>query len=118
MNAFMIGQITPQVAIISKEPVMELLMVIGQEAGIQPALTDPAMGRSQESDIDAAMEELAGQDPSDDPAEAMMMMTGEEEGDMNTPPLGIMAPPPQEDGMDMMAMMVPPEDEELLQEDV
>ena len=124
MNSFMMGQITPQVAIVSKEPVMELLMLIAQEAEVQPIVSDPSIGRNQETQIDAAMEELAGQAPPDD------AMAEEEESVPS--PMGIMAPPPEEEMM--MAMgeggeeelmdtgeMMPPlesADEELLLEDV
>ena len=120
MNSFMMGQITPQVAIISKEPVMELLMLIAQEAEVQPVVSDPSIGRNEETQIDAAMEELAGQAPPDD----MMAEEGEESV---PPPMGMMAPPSEEEDM-MMAEelmdtgeMMPPlagSDEELLLEDV
>jgi hypothetical protein len=119
MNSFMMGQITPQVAIISKEPVMELLMLIAQEAEVQPVLSDPSIGRNEETQIDAAMEELAGQAPPDD----MMAEEGEESV---PPPMGMMAPPPEEDMMMAEEVMdtgevMPPlagADEELLLEDV
>lgn len=97
MNSFMMGQITPQVAIIVKQPLMEAIMLVAQEAGVQPLVSDPSVGRTESTQIEQTLMELANEE---DQAPEMMAMAGEEEG-MDDRPSGMMAPPPD----DEMAMM-------------
>ena len=118
MNSFMMGQITPQVAIISKDPIIELLMVIAQEAGVQPVLSDPSVSRTEETQIDAAMAELANQEAPGDATTPMMMAGGEEVAVEAAPHAGIMAPPSGDDGIGGGMMPMMPLDEELPLEDV
>jgi len=95
MNAFMIGQISPQVAIISKDPIMELLMVIAQEAGITPVIQDPAMGRAEETQIDEAMARISnnGADATLDPKEVAPRKLDEVGEAPYAGGSGMMAPP-------------------------
>ncbi len=106
------------VAIISKDPIIELLMVIAQEAGVQPVLSDPSVSRTEEPQIDAAMSELATQEAPGDATTTMMMAGGEEVAVEAAPHAGIMAPPSGDDGIGGGMMPMMPLDEELPLEDV
>ena len=112
MNSFMMGQITPQVAIIVTQPLIEAVMLIAQEAGVQPIISDPSVSRTEDSQIVQVLAEIAAE--SGQAPEAMDMMAGEE--DMEGRPSGMMAPPPDDEMLMMDSgeeAMMPMEDASL-----
>jgi len=97
MNSFMMGQISADTAIVSKEPVTDLVLLIAQEGDITPARRDATADGQNAIRIEQAMASIADEEGSE---EGMAM--GDDigmEDDMS--PMGMMAPP---DDMDMMAM--------------
>ena len=97
MNSFMIGQISADTAIVSKEPITELILLIAQEAGIDAVRKDVEGESKQSVLLDQALMTIAQEEEqgAEGGEEAMSM----EDDDMS--PMGMMAPP---DDMDMMSM--------------
>ena len=96
MNSFMIGQISADTAIVSKEPITELILLIAQEAGIDAVRKDVEGENKQSVLLDQALMAIAQEEEGAEGGEEAMSM---EDDAMS--PMGMMAPP---DDMDMMAM--------------
>ena len=96
MNSFMIGQISADTAIVSKEPITELILLIAQEAGIDAVRKDVEGESKQSVLLDQALMAIAQEEEGAEGGEEAMSM---EDDAMS--PMGMMAPP---DDMDMMAM--------------
>ena len=96
MNSFMIGQISADTAIVSKEPITELVLLIAQEAGIDAVRKDVEGESKQSVLLDQALMAIAQEEEGAEGGEEAMSM---EDDAMS--PMGMMAPP---DDMDMMAM--------------
>lgn len=96
MNSFMIGQISADTAIVSKEPITELILLIAQEAGIDAVRKDVEGESKQSVLLDQALMAIAQEEEGAEGGEEAMSM---EDDAMS--PMGMMAPP---DDMDMMLM--------------
>tara|TARA_R100000995_G_scaffold80209_1_gene51814 strand:- start:299 stop:901 length:603 start_codon:yes stop_codon:yes gene_type:complete len=96
MNSFMIGQISADTAIVSKEPITELILLIAQEAGIDAVRKDVEGESKQSVLLDQALMAIAQEEEGAEGGEEAMSM---EDDAMS--PMGMMAPP---DDMDMMSM--------------
>lgn len=96
MNAFMMGQISPDTGVVMKGPLIELVSAIGQEADVEVSRRDDAGALKRNVSIEEALAKLSDETP--DMAEGDSMM----EDDMADEPSGMMAPP---DGMDDMMPM-------------
>ena len=91
MNAFMMGQISADLGVIMKEPLTDLILLIGQEADIQVARRNEAEDTQRQTQVDLVLATLA---EGEEGEEGMAM-----DEDMMEEPSGMMAPP---DGMDSM----------------
>ena len=91
MNAFMMGQISADLGVIMKEPLTDLILLIGQEADIQVARRNEAEDTQRQTQVDLVLATLA---EGEEGEEGMAL-----DDDMMEEPSGIMAPP---DGMDSM----------------
>jgi hypothetical protein len=105
MNSFMMGQISADTAIISKEPVTDLILLIAQEGDITPTRRDRTAEGQNEIRIEQAIASIAEED-----GEGM----GDEEAQEDMSLVGMMAPP---DDMDMMAMEEAPQEMAVEEED-
>lgn len=94
MNAFMMGQISADLGVIMKEPLTDLILLIGQEADIQVARRNEAEDTQRQTQVDLVLATLA---EGEEGEEGMAM-----DEDMMEEPSGMMAPP---DGMDSMMPM-------------
>ena len=94
MNAFMMGQISADLGGIMKEPLTDLILLIGQEADIQVARRNEAEDTQRQTQVDLVLATLA---EGEEGEEGMAM-----DEDMMEEPSGMMAPP---DGMDSMMPM-------------
>ena len=116
MNAFMMGQISADLGVIMKEPLTDLILLIGQEADIQVARRNEAEDTQRQTQVDLVLATLA----EGEEGEEGMAMEGTIDEDMMEEPSGMMAPPYGMDSMmpmddDMMAMDIeddPQEEEE------
>ena len=116
MNAFMMGQISADLGVIMKEPLTDLILLIGQEADIQVARRNEAEDTQRQTQVDLVLATLA----EGEEGEEGMAMEGTIDEDMMEEPSGMMAPPDGMDSMmpmddDMMAMDIeddPQEEEE------
>lgn len=89
LNSFMVGQITPDVAILMRQPLTDLILLVAQEGDVE-------IKRLDEEQV-AAKEALALQIMQEPPeAEADRMDEMEPEADEDTTPRGMMAPLPAE----------------------
>ena len=104
MNSFMMGQISADVGVVLKEPIVDVVLLIAQEADVIPARRDDGEAMQQQVRIEEVLATLAEEDPN-----AVM---GEEEAmpDMMEEPSGMRAPP--DDMEAMMAMEDMPEVDE------
>tara|TARA_R100001129_G_scaffold78884_1_gene53621 strand:+ start:1355 stop:1954 length:600 start_codon:yes stop_codon:yes gene_type:complete len=91
MNAFMMGQISADLGVIMKEPLTDLILLIGQEADIQVARRNEAEDTQRQTQVDLVLATLA---EGEEGEEGMAL-----DDDMMEEPSGMMAPP---DGMDSM----------------
>ena len=94
LNAFMVGQITPDVSIIMRQPLVDLIRVVGQEADADINEIDVETAALTASLAEEVMEELRGQPEGETPLD-------EDEQIEEDIARGIMAPPAQteeEDG--------------------
>ena len=94
LNAFMVGQITPDVSIIMREPLVDLIRVVGQEADADINEIDVETAALTASLAEEVMEELRAQPEGETPLD-------EDEQIEEDIARGIMAPPAQteeEDG--------------------
>lgn len=107
MNSFMMGQISADTAIISKEPVTDLILLIAQEGDITPTRRDRTAEGQNEIRIEQAIASIAEED-----GEGVGM--GDEEAQEDMSLVGMMAPP---DDMDMMAMEEAPQEMAVEEED-
>ena len=107
MNSFMMGQISADTAIISKEPVTDLILLIAQEGDITPTRRDRTAEGQNEIRIEQAIASIAEED-----GEGVGM--GDEEAQEDMSLVGMMAPP---DDMDMMAMEEVPQEMAVEEED-
>ena len=107
MNSFMMGQISADTAIISKEPVTDLILLIAQEGDITPTRRDRTAEGQNEIRIEQAIASIAEED-----GEGVGM--GDEEAQEDMSLVGMMAPP---DDMDMMAMEEMPQEMAVEEED-
>lgn len=107
MNSFMMGQISADTAIISKEPVTDLILLIAQEGDITPTRRDRTAEGQNEIRIEQAIASIAEED-----GEGVGMGDEEPQEDMSL--VGMMAPP---DDMDMMAMEEAPQEIAVEEED-
>ena len=107
MNSFMMGQISADTAIISKEPVTDLILLIAQEGDITPTRRDRTAEGQNEIRIEQAIASIAEED-----GEGVGM--GDEEAQEDMSLVGMMAPP---DDMDMMAMEEAPQEIAVEEED-
>ena len=94
MNAFMMGQISADLGVIMKEPLTDLILLIGQEADIQVARRNEAEDTQRQTQVDLVLATLA---EGEEGEEGMAL-----DDDMMEEPSGMMAPP---DGMDSMMPM-------------
>ena len=94
MNAFMMGQISAALGVIMKEPLTDLILLIGQEADIQVARRNEAEDTQRQTQVDLVLATLA---EGEEGEEGMAM-----DEEMMEEPSGMMAPP---DGMDSMMPM-------------
>jgi hypothetical protein len=99
------GQISADTAIISKEPVTDLILLIAQEGDITPTRRDRTAEGQNEIRIEQAIASIAEED-----GEGM----GDEEAQEDMSLVGMMAPP---DDMDMMAMEEAPQEMAVEEED-
>jgi len=107
MNSFMMGQISADTAIISKEPVTDLILLIAQEGDITPTRRDRTAEGQNAIRIEQAIASIAEEDGE---GEGM----GDEEAQEDMSLVGMMAPP---DDMDMMAMEEMPQEMAVEEED-
>ena len=94
LNAFMVGQITPDVSIIMRQPLVDLIRVVGQEADADINEIDVETAALTASLAEEVMEELRAQPEGETPLD-------EDEQIEEDIARGIMAPPAQteeEDG--------------------
>ena len=94
MNAFMMGQISADLGVIMKEPLTDLILLIGQEADIQVARRNEAEDTQRQTQVDLVLATLA---EGEEGEEGMAM-----DEDMMEEPSGMLATP---DGMDSMMPM-------------
>ena len=87
LNAFMVGQITPDVSIILREPLIDLIRVVGKEAEVEITEVDTETARLTASVGQEIMEEL-----SEIPTEAEQPEDEEKEEEQEPAPRGMMAP--------------------------
>ena len=113
MNAFMMGQISPDTGVIMKGPLIDLVTLIGQEADVEVPRRDDAGALKRNVSIDEALVRLSDETPEMEEGDTMM------EDDMADEPSGMMAPPdgmddmmPMDSAMDEMPMDDMPEQEE------
>ena len=59
MNAFMMGQISADLGVIMKEPLTDLILLIGQEADIQVARRNEAEDTQRQTQVDLVLATLA-----------------------------------------------------------
>ena len=97
MNAFMMGQISADLGVIMKEPLTDLILLIGQEADIQVARRNEAEDTQRQTQVDLVLATLA---EGEEGEEGMAM-----DEDMMEEPSGMMAPP------DCMDSMMPMDDD-------
>ena len=87
LNAFMVGQITPDVSIILRAPLIDLIRVVGKEAEVEITEVDTETARLTASVSQEIMEEL-----SEGPTEAEQPEDEEKEEEQEPAPRGMMAP--------------------------
>tara|TARA_R100001126_G_scaffold53800_1_gene30410 strand:+ start:1167 stop:1682 length:516 start_codon:yes stop_codon:yes gene_type:complete len=94
LNAFMVGQITPDVSIILREPLLDLILLVGKEGDVDIKRADDEQIAAKQN---LASEILAEMKAPDADTETVAEDDDDEQDD-DTPvrPTGMMAPPVQE----------------------
>ena len=72
MNAFMMGQISPDTGVIMKGPLIELVTYIGQEADVEVPRRDDDGALKRNVSIDEALATLSDETPDMEESDAMM----------------------------------------------